>query len=138
MRAIRSLLAAIALALLVCQGLAAAAPPVMACAAAANAAEQEIVCTCVHAPGAECPMHKKSKKPHRTPPASRDTRCCADTTPEQTGVVTVLDVLAGLPEERQILVTSVRDIAAPSPHDFPTRDLASPPTSPPPELSTPA
>jgi len=130
----RSLLAAVALALLVCQAAAAAAPPVMACVSASPDGGQEIVCTCVHAPGAECPMHKTAKKPHRTPPASRETRCCANTTPGQATEMTVLIGFVGLPEEKHIPGASTHTSDAPPPRAFLTLELSSPPSSPPPEV----
>jgi len=131
MRTIRSLLVSVAATLLVCQCAAAAAPPVMACAASADEAEQEIVCTCVHAPGVECPMHKAAKN-HRRAPASREPRCCAHTPTESGAIVTALDGPVGLPETRHVLTRPWHESATTADPPPATLCLASPPSSPPP------
>ena len=102
MRAVRHRLFAIVIAVMASQLAGIAAMPLVLCQASdARGADtgSDVTCTCVHAPGAECPMHKHKAQQS----SSRQTRWCAGCHDAEDVVLTAVIGVTGSVEARQHL-----------------------------------
>ena len=128
MRSLRARIGAYAIALLVCQGAALLAAPVVVCRIEmAGGADAEDECSQHLAPGQTCPMHHKpGKAPDRREPAWK---CVCS--PADTALLSLLGVAGTLPSPVLVAQLGVRVERVASLSSSPD-DRSQPPRAPPP------
>ena len=128
MRSLRARIGVYAIALLVCQGAALLAAPVVVCRMEmAGGASEEDECSAHLGPGETCPMHHKpGKTPDRREPAWK---CVCS--PADTALLSLLGVAGTLPSPVLVAHLSVRVERVASLSSSPA-DRSQPPRAPPP------
>ena len=130
MQHLRTRLVAFALAVLACQVGLVAAVPVALCRVGSDSVAEASICTCDHADGVECPMHKGAK---RLPPGQQSgPKVCTGCGEQAAAIVTALTTSVAVLQASSHVAPPATAGAATIARPTPVLDTGHRPTSPPP------